>query len=50
VSFRLEAGTQMAVITAWRLFDFLETDERFVMPRKEGDRKIAEEKAKAHSL
>lgn len=42
--FALSNSGQMAVIPAWRLYDFLATDERFVMPRKEGDRELAEKK------
>jgi hypothetical protein len=38
---------QMAVIPSWRLIEFLDQDERFVMQRKEADRQVAERKRNA---
>jgi hypothetical protein len=36
---------QMTVIPSWRLLDFIDNDERFVMARKETDEKFSKQKA-----
>lgn len=38
---------QAAVIPAWRLLEFINTDERFVLQRKQADQQIAERKRNA---
>ncbi len=38
---------QAAVIPAWRLLDFIQNDERFVMARKEGDKRHEQTKVKS---
>lgn len=42
--FALSNSGQMAVIPAWKIYDFLDKDERFVMPRKEGDKAMHDKK------
>jgi hypothetical protein len=45
--YALSNSGQMAVIPAWRLFNFLSTDERLVMARKKNDEELAKRKAES---